>query len=97
MFFVHFDDKHVFLIFVPMARGLPQFAIHNLGGVHLDISATFLLAAHVILQGCVNLPSIWMPKDLARRFFLHVEQVHFAPQLAVVTFCGLFQHGQVRL
>ena len=37
-----------------------------------------------------------MPKYLARGFFLHVEQVHFAAQLTVVAFSGFFQHVQVR-
>ena len=49
VFFVNFDDEHVFLIFVPVARGFPQFAIHNLGRVHFDIPAAILLTAHVVL------------------------------------------------
>ena len=33
-----------------------------------------------------------MPKDLTGGLFLHVEQAHFTPQLAVVAFGGLFEH-----
>ena len=33
-----------------------------------------------------------MPKDLTWGFFLHMKQAHFAPQLAVVAFGGLFEH-----
>ena len=31
-----------------------------------------------------------MPEHLAHGLFLHVEQVHFAAQFAVVAFLGLF-------
>ena len=63
----------------------PTICDPQLGGVHLDISATFLLAAHVILQGCVNLPSIWMPK-ICQALLLACGTGPFRAQLAVVRF-----------
>ena len=73
----------------------PQFAVNYLGGVYLNIPTSALFAAHVVLQFGVDAPAVWMPKYLARCFFLHVEQVHFAAQLAVITFGGFFQHMKV--
>ena len=95
VFFVHFDDEHVLLVFVPVARGLPQLAVHDLRGVHLDIPACALFAAHVILQFGVDGPAVGMPEDLPGGLFLHMEQVHFAAQFAVVAFGGFFQHMQM--
>ena len=97
MFLVHFDDKHVFLILFPMARGFPQLAVNDLRGVHLDIAAALLLAAHIVLKGGVYFPAVRMPENLTRSFFLHVEQVHLAAQLAVITLLRFFQTMQVIL
>ena len=36
-----------------------------------------------------------MPKDLSGCLFLHMVQIHFAAQLAVVAFGGFFEHMQV--
>ena len=97
MFLVHFDDEHVFLVFFPMARGLPQLAVHHLRGVHLDIAAAGLHPAHVILQRGIDTPAIGVPEYLAGGLFLHVKQVHLAAQFAVVALGCLFQHGQMFL
>ena len=91
MIFVDFNDEHVFLIAFPVAGFFPQLAVHNLRCVHLDVATSTLTAAHVVLQLCVYSPTVRVPKHLTGGFFLHVEQVHFAAQLAVVTLCGFFQ------
>jgi hypothetical protein len=38
-----------------------------------------------------------MPEHQTRGMFIDMEQVQFAPQLAVVSLFGLFQHRQVLL
>ena len=37
-----------------------------------------------------------MPENLPGGFFLHVEQVHFTAQFAVVAFGGFFEHVHMR-
>ena len=95
MVFIHLDDEHIFLIFVPMARGHPELAIHDLRSVDFNISACTLFAAHVILEFGIDGPAVWMPKDLPGGLFLHMVQIHFTAQLAVVAFCRFFQHMQM--
>ena len=95
MFFVHFDDEHVFLILLPVTGSFPQFAVNDLRCVHLDIAASALGAAHVILKCGVDGPAVRVPEHLTGGLFLHVEQVHFAAQFTVVAFGGLFQHQKV--
>src|SRR6056297_1780292 len=95
--FVDFDDEHVFLVFVPVPRGFPKLAIDNLWCVYLDIAAAALLAAHVILQGGVDRPAVGVPEDLTGGFFLHVEEIHLAAELAVVPFLSFFEEGEVIL
>ena len=97
MFFVDLNDKHMLLVFFPMARRLPQPAIDDLRCVHLDIATGTLTAAHVILQDGIDRPTVGVPKHLSRRFFLHVEQIHLTAQAAMVALGGLFQHGQMGL
>ena len=63
MFFVHFDDEHVLLVLFPVAGCFPQFAVHDLRCVHLDIAACALLAAHVVLQFGVDRPAVRVPED----------------------------------
>ena len=94
--FIDFDNEHRFLELFPVARHLPQLAVDDLRRVHFDIAASPLLAAHVILQFGVDRPAVRMPENLARRLFLHVEQAHFAAQLAVIAFGRFFQHVQMR-
>ena len=92
---VHFDDEHVFLIFVPMPGLFPKRPADHLRRVHLDIAIGALLAAHVVLQGGVDGPAIGVPEHLTGSLFLHMEQVHFAAQFAVVAFGGFLQAVQV--
>ena len=92
---VNFDDEHILLVFFPVTRRFPQFAVHNLRRIYLDIAARILLATHVILQLGVNPPAVGMPEHLTGGLFLHMEQVHFTTQFAVIALGGLFQHMQV--
>ena len=78
MFFINLNNEHVVLIFVPVARCFPKLSVDNLRGVHFDIAVALLLAAHIVLQSCVDAPAVGMPEDLTGRFWLHVEQIHFA-------------------
>ena len=96
MILVHFNDEHVLLVAFPVTRFFPQLTVHNLWCVHLNIATCALTAAHIVLQLCIDAPAVRVPEHLARRFFLHVEQIHLAAQLAVVAFGGFFQHVQVR-
>ena len=84
MFLVYLDDEHIFLVFFPVARCFPQLTVNNLWCVHFDVAVFVLHAAHVILKASVNAPAVWVPEDLAWGLFLHVEQVHFTAQFAVV-------------
>ena len=38
-----------------------------------------------------------MPEYLSGRFFLHMEQVHLAAELAMVALCGFLQHIEMGL
>ena len=80
-----------------MARGFPKPAVDHLRRVYLDIAVGALAAAHVIFQRRVDASSRWGARRPAGGFFLQVEQLHLAAQLAVVALGGLFQHGQMRL
>jgi len=94
---VDLDDEHVVLVLVPVARRLPQLAVHHLRRVDLDIAAALLLAAHVVLQRGVDVPAVRVPEDLARRLLLHVKQVHLAAQTAMVAPLGLLEEIEIGL
>ena len=95
--FIDFNDEHVVLVLVPVTRGFPEFAVHNLWRVDFLIAARPLFAAHVVLQRGVDRPAIGVPENLARGLFLHVEKVHLAAQFAVVAFFRFFKEVQVIL
>ena len=73
----------------------PELAVDDLRRVHLDIAIAELTAPHIVLQRRVDAPAVRVPEHLARRLFLHVKQIHLAPQAPVVALGGLFQHRQV--
>jgi len=52
---------------------------------------------HVLLDLLPDGPAFRMPEHQARRLLLHVKQVQFATEPAVVPFLGLGQHVQVRV
>jgi hypothetical protein len=50
MFLVDLGDEHVLAVLVPVAGGLPQLAVDDLGRVDLAVAARRAAAAHVVLQ-----------------------------------------------
>ena len=44
------------------------------------------LVSHKILQKSVYSPSIWMPENHSRCFFLEMKQVHFFPNFSMISF-----------
>ena len=91
------DDEHVLAIFAPVARLFPLAGVHHLRGLDLAIAAAVHLAAHIRFQLAPDAIALGMPENAAMRFFLQVEQVHLAPQLAVVALGGLFQPVEMRV
>ena len=94
---VHLDDEHVLAVGLPVARFLPKNTVHHLRCPDFLVARRPQTPTHVILKLAVDRPAVWVPEDHAGRFFLDVEQLHLAAQLAVVAFGGLFQHGEVGL
>jgi len=90
-------QKHVLAIILPMARGFPKGAIHDVGRVDLDVACLFLAIPHVADQGLEQPPAFCMPKDGAGCDFFKVKQVHFTAQLAVIAFLGFLHHGHMRV
>ncbi len=76
--------KHVFAVLCPVARTLPQGAIQQHRGLHLDIVVLLDLAADVGLQRAPERMTLGMPEDLTGGFLLNVEEVHLAADLAMV-------------
>ena len=97
MFFLDLDDEHVLAIGFPMARAFPENAVHDLRGLDLLVAGGAETAAHVVLELAVDGPAVRMPENHAGRFFLEVEKLHFAAELAVVAFRRLFQHREMSL
>ena len=97
MFLIHLDDEHMVLIFFPVARRLPELSVQHLRGIDLHITAGALPAAHVFAQLGVDGPAVGVPENLPRRFFLHVKELHLAPQATVVALLGFFEERQMRL
>ena len=87
--------EHVFAEFFPVARSLPKTAIHELGTVDLLEARGLLFLAHVADQRLEDAPALRMPEHRTGSLFLHVKQIEFAADLAVIAFLGLFETGQV--
>ena len=91
------DDEHVFAIFAPVARLFPLPGIHHLRGLDLAIARPVNGAAHIGFQLAPDDITPGMPENAAMRLFLQVEQVHLAPQLAVIALGRFLQpHEMVR-
>ncbi len=83
-------QEHHVAVFLHVAGGDPELRVHELRRVHLDIAGFGLAPANVILERLEQGPALVMPEHRAGRLFLEVEQVHLAPELAVVALLGLF-------
>src|SRR5438477_13129655 len=74
-----------------MAGGHPQLRVHELRRVHLDTAGLGLTPANIVLERLEQGPAFVMPKYRAWRLLLEMEQIHLAPELAVVTLLGLLE------
>ena len=91
------DDEHVLAIFAPVAGLFPLARVHDLRGFHLLVSGRVQPAAHIGFQLAVDDEAARVPEHAAMGFFLQVEQVHLAAQLAVVALGGFLQPQQMRV
>jgi len=89
--------KHVVAIVLPVAGELPQRAVHDVGGVDLDVAGRFLAGAHVLDEGLEDAPALEMPEDGAGRAVLEVEEVELLTEPPMIAFLGLFEQGQIGL
>ena len=80
--------EHVLAEGLPVARGLPQRLVEDLRPVHLAIADRVLPPAHVVDEALEQLPALGVPEHDARPLLLEVEEVHLAPELAVVALLG---------
>ena len=78
-----------------MARLLPKALIQKLRRLHFFIVMRVEAAANILLELLPNYVAFGVPKNAALRFFLQMEQIHFAAQLAVVALFGFFHHMQI--
>ena len=78
-----------------MAGGLPQGALHDLGGGNLQIIPLLVNLTPVVDQGVLQHHALGQVEGEAGGFIPEGEQAQLFAQLAVVTLGGLFQHLQV--
>ena len=83
--------EHVLAERLPVARGLPQRLVEDLRSVHLAIADRVLPPPHVVDEALEQLPALGVPEHDARPLLLEVEEVHLAPELAVVALLGLLE------
>ena len=86
-----FGDEHVLAELLPVAGLLPEFPLHHVGRVHLDIAVGLLAAAHVADQRLKHRPALRMPEHGAGGFLLKMEQIHLAPEPPVIALLGLLK------
>ncbi len=89
--------EHVFPVLVPVPCLFPERSIQDLRPFDLQVTVVPVNTAHVLLNFLPNRPTLGMPENGAGRVIVDVEEVQLASQLAMVTFFGLLQHGQVLL
>ena len=88
--------EHVLAERIPVPGRLPQTAVHEFGGVDLEVARRILSTAHVRHQRPEQRPAPVVPEHRSHRLVLKMEQVHLPPQPAVVAPLGLFQAAQVQ-
>ncbi len=89
-----FHRKHVFLVPAPVTRGFPERGIKHLRRVNFLIGVGEA-TAHIGRQGLEHAPALAMPEHHARAFFLEVEQIHLAAELAVIALFRFRQYVQI--
>ena len=88
-----FGDEHVLAVLVPVAGLLPQPLVQDLRTLDFLVAIVLVDLAHVLLHALPQRPALGVPEHGARGMLVNVKQVQLAPQLAVVSLFGLFQHS----
>ena len=65
--------EHVFAELLPVARGLPQGAVHHLRGVDLYVAGVLQAGADIVLKRQIERPSPGVPEDRPGRHVLDVK------------------------
>jgi hypothetical protein len=78
-----------------VARTLPLARVHQLGSLDLDVAGAVDRPAHVGFEFAPDEITLRMPEHAAVRFFLQVEQVHLAAELAVIALSRFLQPVQM--
>ncbi len=95
LFLRRFADEHGVAELLPVARAFPQAAIEDLGRLDLHIAVVVQPAADIVFQGAEQGPALGVPEHHALALFLQVEEVHAAPDLAVVAALGFLDALQI--
>ena len=74
-----------------MAGGLPQRPVEHLRRVDLDISRRLLAPPHIGNERLEQRPALRMPEDRSRPFLLEMEEIHFAPEPAMIALLGFLE------
>ena len=91
------NDEHVLAIFAPVAGLFPLPGVHDLRRLDLAIAGGIEPAPHIGLEGAIDDKAARVPEDAAMGFFLQVEQIHLAAQLAMVALRRFLEPRQMRL
>src|SRR6185436_16802870 len=83
--------EHVLAVPLPVTRGLPQRLVEDLRTVHLAIAGRALTAPDVVDEALEHFPAPRVPEHDARPLLLEMEQVHLAPELAVIALFGFLE------
>ena len=87
--------EHILSVIEPVPRGLPETAVHHIRRVHLNIARFVLPLAHVIEQLAEQGPTLGMPENRAWRIVAEMEEIELSTDLAVISFLGLLELGEV--
>ncbi len=88
-------DEHVVAILVPVARLFPELAVEHLRSAHFDIVGFIEAAAHIVLDHAPERQALGVPEHHALALFLHVEEIEFATELAVIALLGFLDAHEV--
>src|SRR5690606_28777440 len=89
--------EHVLAEGLPVAGGLPQALVEDLRSVRLAVADGALAAAHVVLECLEERPALRMPEHNARPVLLEMEEIHCAPEPAMIPLLGLLELLEVGL
>ena len=80
-----------------MPGALPEAAVEDLRGAHLEVAVLAIDAAHVLLDLLPERPALQVPEHEARRFLLHVEEIELRAEAPVVALLRLLEHLEIRV